>query len=683
MGLDEGKRKETAMNHKRNRNIWLALTLAVLLSGILSKDTVLTVRAKSDAAFSIDAEVLPSDKNTYDIRLTVENRGEDWEGVVRVEPNEGYRKPTAYDTSLSLPQGSKKQFMVSIPVIGLESSDGTVTVILLDRKGTEVQKEIFSRILVGQMQSLTMGILSDAYADLTYLDMGGRELYFYNDLYPIKLKELQQGSLEDELTSLTFLVIDQYNTDILTSDERQAIESWNLSGGVLILGTGAYAEDTLSGFDGGYLGIHYGEIPEPEDGDEESEYTGTYVDLSQLTKVELDLYTNRYNSIYYDYESGIWYGSMGSGSVCALTYSLAELGRKNAFNWNSAQEEFVERTLDEAGNYSSLRYSSSSGYDDNGWYILNMLGMVGNSNSILNFGILKGIVIIYVIFAGPVLYLILRFLRRRELYWFAVPATAVVGILIVFLAGRGFEVVSAKVYSVTMKNLSDRGQNEAYLYCYDANRKEWALKLSDDCIYAGPFYNTAYPDNTNDDSYFYHIQREGDTFYVGIDPDSSFEDSYFYVGKDGSGDGVEGSFVVQDLEINPVGISGTIMNDTNRDMDYVAVISHDELMYVYENFPAGASLNLYSEHPIYSTSNQSYRSYGFYRSYTYDLLRDYKDDKEYHKMSELSALGAGIQCAYPMLQDNGIIIIGVTDNWDKVVDDDCSEISYGCLYWVQ
>ena len=671
------------MNHKISNYFRAALVSVILLSAVLCKNVEFTARAKSYDAFSIDAEVLPSDKNTYDIRLTVENKGEDWEGVVRAEPNEGYKKPTAYDTALSLPQGSKKQFMVSIPVNGLESSDGTVTVTLLDRNGTEIQEEIFSRILVGQMQSLTMGILSDAYADLTYLDMGGGELYFYNDLYPIKLKELQQGSLEDELSSLTFLVIDQYNTDILTSDERQAIENWNLSGGVLILGTGAYAEDTLSGFDGGYLGINYYEIPEPEDGDEESENTGTYVDLSQLTTVELDVYTNRYSGIYCDYESGIWYGSMGSGSVCALTYSLAELGREGVFNWSSAQEEFVERMLDEAGNYSSLRYSSSSGYDDNGWYILNMLGMVGNSNSILNFGILKAIVIIYVIFVGPILYLILRFLKRRELYWFIVPATAVMGILIVFFAGRGFEVVSTKVYSVTMKNLSDNGPAGAYLYCYDANRKEWNLKLADDCEYAGPLYNTAYPDNTNDDSYFYHIQREGDTFYVGIDPDSNFEDSYFYVGKDSSGDGVEGSIVVQDLEIDSIGISGTIVNDTNRDMDYVAVISHDNLLYIYENFPVGAYFDLQSDHPLYSQSNSRYSSYNYYSSYIYDFLRDYRDKKEYYRLSELSALGAGIQSVSPMLQDNEIIIIGVTDNWDKVVDDDCSEISYGCLYLIQ
>ena len=671
------------MNQKIKKYITTALILVVLLGGVCSKDAVISADAKSDDAFSIDADMLLSDKNTYDIRLTVENRGADWEGVVRLEVSESFRKPSAYDTALSLPQGSKKQFIVSIPAIGLDSTDGTVTVTLLDRKGIEIQEEVFSRLLVGEMQSLSMGILSDAYSDLTYLDMGGEEIYYYDDFYPIKLMKLQQGSLEDELDSLTYLVIDQYNTDILTSDERQAIESWNLGGGVLILGTGAYAEDTLSGFDGGYLGIEYSEIAAPEDEGEESVNTGTYVDWSQLTTVELQVATHRYNSIHYDDELEIWYGSAGNGSVCAMTYSLAELGREDAFNWSSARETFVQRMLNNAGDYSSLRYSSSSGYDT-GRYILDMLGTLGNSNSILNFGILKGIVIVYVIFVGPLLYLLLRFIKRRELYWFVVPVTTVLGILLVFLAGRGFEVVSTKVYSVTMKNLSDNGQTGAYLYCYDANRKEWDLKLADDCEYAGAFYNSSYPDNANDDSYFYHIQREGDTFYIGIDPDSSFEDSYFYVGKDGSGDGVEGSFVAQDIKMRTIGISGTITNDTNRDMDYVAVIFPDELLCVYENFPAGASINLQKGHPIhYSDIFSSYSSYGYYSSYVYDFLWDFKDDKEYDKLSELAALGAGILGTYPMLQDDEIIIIGVTDNWDKVVDDDCSEISYGCLYSIQ
>ena len=668
------------MSLRKNRSLLVILSLAITLCGMLHGGSMITARAESGSAFALNAELLPSDKNTYDIRLTIENWGDDWEGVVRLKADEGLKSPSAYDTALSLPQGSKKQFTVSIPASSFDSTSSMVTVALLDRKGEQVYAKTFSRLLADRMQSLAMGILSDAYSDLTYLDMGGAELYYYNGFYPIKLVELQQGSLEDKLDTLTFLVIDQYNTDILTHDELKAIESWILGGGMLILGTGAYAEDTLSSYGRGYLGIQY----EPEDWDEESKSTGTYVDLSQLTTVELDISPDKYSSINYDYDSGIWYGSMGNGSVCVLAYSLAELGRKDAFNWSSAQEDYVERLLEVSTNYAAIgSLSTSSDNSQNNWYIQSLLGMLGNSSSILNFGILKGIVVVYVIFVGPVLYLILRFLKRRELYWFAVPVTAVLGILLVFFAGRGFEVVSTKVYSVTVKNLSDSNQTGAYLYCYDANRREWELRMADDCEYAGPFYNTKYPANSGDDSYFYHIQREGDTFYIGVDPDTNFEDSYFYVGKSGQRDGVEGKFLLDDLTVNPIGISGTIVNNTNQDMDYIAVIAQNNLLYVYENLPAGGSFDLGDEPPLYSMSNYYYGSHSYYSAYIYDFLWDIKDDGEYRKVSELAALGVGIQSVYPMLHADEFVIIGVTENWDKTVDDDCNEMPYGCLYMIQ
>ena len=48
------------------------------------------------------------DEETYDIQVTVENLGEDWEGTVRVMVDESYRMSTAYDVKLSLPEGSEK-----------------------------------------------------------------------------------------------------------------------------------------------------------------------------------------------------------------------------------------------------------------------------------------------------------------------------------------------------------------------------------------------------------------------------------------------------------------------------------------------------------------------------------------------------------------------------------------------
>lgn len=670
------------MKHKKMkmRGLLAALTF-MILSGGMFFEKAMTVRAESGDAFSIQAEMMPSDKETYSIRLTIENGGQDWEGTVRLTVDEDYRIPSAYDTALSLPQGSRKQFVVKIPINSIDSTNGTVKVTLLNRRDEKIAGKEFKRLLTGEMDALSMGILSDAYSKLTYLDMGGQDIYFYNDLYPIKLVELRQGSLNDELEALTFLVIDQYNTGILTEEELEAIEFWNLNGGVLVLGTGAYAEDVLSGFDGGYLEVSSGEIYAP--GDEYwsmYDYMGdAYVDKSQLTMAELQGtgYESNgyiYGDSYMDYYTGGWFESMGDGSVCIVPYSLTELGSLDESYWYIEPEDFIVGLIEHACNYAASRYSSSY-YDNYSYEIQRLLRVMGNSNSILNFGLLKVLVIVYVIFVGPVLYLILRLLKKRELYWVAVPITALLGIGMVYLAGRGFEVVSTKVYSVTVKNLSESGNDMTYLHCYDANRKEWDLRMADGCEYAGPFGSTSRY-GSYEDSYYYHIRREGDTFFLGIKPETNFENSYFYLSSSAYNSGVEGNLLLQDMLVDMGRINGTVVNDTNKDISYFAVAWNDS-MYVFEGLAAGESCRLQDMMPLYSMSGY------YYGSYMYGFLSNYYDDGEYGKVSALAALGVGIYDAMAQADQDELAVIGVVENWDKTVNDNCSEISYGCLYAVQ
>ena len=657
------------------------MALALLLGGLFKEGATLTARADSEGVFSIQAEMMPSDKETYNIRLTIENQGADWEGVVRLTVDESYRTPCAYDTTLSLPQGSRKQFVVKIPMnsSNLSNSSGTVTVTLLDGKERQVAQKEFRRLLTGQMDALSMGILSDAYSKLTYLDMGGRELYFYYDTYPIKLVELQQGSLEEELDALTLLVIDQYNTSILTEEELEAIELWNLNGGVLLLGTGAYAEDTLSGFDD-YLEIGVGGIHAP--GDEYAlNYSGSVyadMDLSQLTMAELYQTSVGYDW-YSNYYYGGWFEPIGNGSVCVLPYSFTELGGMDDSFWYTEPEDFVQGLLDNTSSNANSRYSTStSGYNSYGYDIRGFLGVIGNSNSILNFGVLRVIIVLYVIFVGPILYLILRMLKRRELYWVAVPVTAFFGIILVFFAGRGFEVVSTKAYSVTLKNLSEDKKSVTYLYCYDANRREWSLKMTDGCEYAGPYSNSY---NSYEDAYYYHIKKVGDEISLGIKPGTNFEDSYFYLSSTGNNSGTEGSLLTENLVYNMGGISGTIVNNTNKDIKYLAVVWQDsmknESMIVFEGLAAGSSYRLEDLQSLYDTAGS------YYNSYSYRFLSRYYDRKEYEEASALAALGVGIYHLMPQVDNNKFAVIGVVENWDKTVDDDCSEISFGCLYTLQ
>ena len=665
---------------KIKRGLITVVALALLLSGLFIKGTALTARADSADAFSIQAEMMPSDKETYSIRLTIENQGPDWEGTVRLVADESYRTPCAYDTALSLPQGSRKQFVVKIPM-NYTDTNGTVTVTLLDGKERMVAEGYFRHLLTGQMDALSMGILSDAYSKLTYMDMGGMDIYFYNDMYPVRLVELKQGSLVDELESLTYLVIDQYNTGILTEEELEAIELWNRNGGVLILGTGAYAEDVLSGFDEDYPGFSVSEVHAP--GDDYLFNTGyaerIYMEMGRLNLAELDPLGDVFYDSYNDDYLGGWFTPIGNGSAAVLSYSLAELSSLDAEYWYIKQEDFVQRLLESAGSYANSRYAISAyGNNDFSYEIRNFLGMIGNSNNVLGFGMLQIIIVLYVIFVGPILYLILRMLKRRELYWAAVPVTALLGIVLVFFAGRGFEVVSTKAYSVTLKNLSENKNSVTYLYCYDANRREWDLKMADGCEYAGP-YSSSY--NSYENNYYYHIKKVGDEFFLGIKPGSNFEDSYFYLGGTGNDSGTEGSLLTENLMYDMGGISGTIVNNTNKDIKYLAVVwresARDESIMVFEGLAAGSSCRLEDLKPLYDTAGY------YYASYAYSFLSNYYNRKEYDEAGVLAALGVGIYHLMPQTNNGSCAVIGVVENWDKTVDDDCSEVSYGCLYTLQ
>lgn len=652
----------------------MLLVFGILVCTLCMGRTGMVVRAEDQAdmqTFIIDAQMLPSDQLAYEIQLKVENQGQDWEGTVRLMMIEGDYvvyggfNSCAYDTELTLPQGSTKQFVVRVPKDGMDRTDRVVQVTLLDKNEGKVAQKEFGRLLQTEVDALNMGILSDEYTSLTYLDMGGSEFYYNSRHFPIKLEELNQDNLEDSLDTLNFLVIDSYNTDALSDKALESIRQWMDNGGALILGTGSSAVEVLAGFDN--LEIKCPRVDNPGAG---TYAFSDYVDVSQLHIAELvdasGIYEEGYDDIF-----GMT-RSWGAGAVEILPCSLAEVAQTNAAGDYEQQKSFVESMLYYVSSFSSLGYVSKNSNDYESMSSLQRIcSLLGNGSDRLQFGGLKLIVILYVVFVGPVLYLILRLAKKREFYWIAVPVTTLVGILLIYWAGRGFEVVSTNVYSVTIENLSEGGNARTYLRCYDAGYKEWNLRLAEGYEYAGPLVDGYY--GGNNENYFYHIRKEGDRLFFGIDPSTGFEDSYFQAGIVRE---PEAGSIYSDLQVNgQQSIGGTVVNETKRDFRYFAVSAGDHL-FVYKNLPAGAEVKLEEAEVVFNDDSSRYRSN------PYNFLWQVHDKME-KDLDILTALGMGLSQVNFMEDPDRIVIIGVTEDWDKVVDDNCSEVSYRCLYAVQ
>ncbi|MBD5476472.1 MAG: hypothetical protein HDR17_10930 [Lachnospiraceae bacterium] len=654
-----------------NQRLFRLFIFGIILCGVYMGRAGLTVRA-AEQAFVIEAKMLPSDQNAYEIQLKVENQGQDWEGTVRLMMRQDYYgrlNDCAYDTELSLPQGSTKQFVVKVPKDSIDRTDAIVQVILLDKKADKVADKEFGRLLQTEAAVLTMGILSDEYTSLTYLDMGGKEFSYYGKNYPIRLEELDQDKLADSLAAIDFLVIDSYNTGVLSDRVLEDIRQWRDNGGMLIIGTGSSAQEVLAGFDD--LGIQCSKVYDPGAGTYDSR---DYVDVSQLHMAELTDVNSKYKTTY---DMSILMCSEGDGAVGILPYSLSEAAKLNAAGTYELQKEFVESMLRQVSNCASARHGSGQYISiyDNMYFLTEISGYLGNGNNRLQFGWLKVIVILYVIFVGPVLYLILRFVGKRDLYWIAVPVTTLVGIFLVYFAGRGFEVVSTNVYSVTVENLTGGGHAQTYLRCYDAGHKEWELRLAEGCEYAGPLSDSNY--KSSDESYFYRIRKEGDRLFIGLNPSVGFEDGYFQAGI--AGEREQGSIYSDLYKDRRKRIRGTVTNKTMQDFKYFAVTIGDEL-FVYKNLPAGAEVKLEDTEVVYKNDGLYSNSMS---GYYYGFIREVLSGEMANDVDILTALGMGVYAAYSAGDPDRTVIIGVTEDWHKVVDDQCNEVSYGCLYAVQ
>ncbi|MBR1703658.1 MAG: hypothetical protein IJ716_17225 [Lachnospiraceae bacterium] len=682
-------------NAKRGMAVgfFLLMTAALVGIGLLAGGMISQakdIQSQDSLYYSIQAELVGSDRDSFSIQITIENNGPDWDGTVRVMPKQSPYQSymlSAYDTEISLPQGSRKQYTVRVgkdeEMLRYSNQEGSLQVYLLDKKGKKVSERSFDRFLIEDSQYLYMGILSDDFSALTYLDLGGDELYLDGNNYPVKLRDMTQTDLKDGLEELDYLVIDQYNTGVLTAEERDAISDWNYNGGVLMVGTGPYATDVLAGI-GDYLGVKCRSIYAVQENAQED----WVIVIAELQDVQ-----KRYSTSYYSSESGL-VGSQGDGAIMVLPFALSQLsGQTDLYQYGyGTVESYMRNMILDAYNYASVRYDSNN-YSDNMRYLTRIMKFWGNNSNALNFTLLKFIIFLYVIFVGPILYLILKFVKKKELYWVFVPVTTLCAVMLVFLGGRGFKVVNTSVYSVTLENTSGRGMDTSYLYCYDADHREWDLKLAEGYDFvSGVSDNYSYRYDPNDDegSYYYHMRKTGGANYFGIRPGSSFEDCFFRAQRNSRRDQNSGKIICDSILTSAAASSyfssgyyggrifGQVTNETGEDFVYYAVIA-DGSAYVYGELRNGETADLGTANPIYADLN----GYNLASQFMYDCLDD--DDKHWSnkQIGQLSAIGVAIASLYSNQDPDRVIVVGVTDSGDKVVDDKCYEVAYKCLYAVE
>ncbi len=657
----------------RKRLTAAALCLLCLL-GLMIMPGRMQVMADEVDYFTGEVSLLKELEDSYMFQIDVGNTGADFEGLVRLRfTGMSSEACCSYEQQISLPSGGQKQYKLTIPASNIEQTRGSGKIVFVNQKGKILQEIAFKDVLGGKMSGIQVGILSDDYDSLTYLDLGGEVYSVGNTEKPIRLKKLEKDQVDEALDALYFLVIDHYDTSALSAETVKSIEKWVDAGGCLLLGTGAYAEQTLAGMDLDFLCVSPGKTSQP--GEENSAslvgHTGSYyyaftdagIDFSQMAVTELAI-TGQGGFEAQEFPAVIVPRGKGCAAVSSISFGDQEM-QKAVGNSN------VARNI-----YDGIAYSSASSLTtmDSDWsyWGQNAFGVIDHKYTSVNFTFPKILMLIYVILVGPILYLLLRVAKKREMYWIFVPALAMVFVGILFIYGQTVKINRTSLYSVTVQEAAGTGEKdmETYFSGYHSGVKPWSVTLSDDYTYGGAGLNIyGSGGSTEKDHYFINY---GSGISIGMNPASNFETGFLYAAGRRAG---AGSIETEKLALGDAGISGTITNRTAYDFPYIYLRQEDFAM-IIQGFQSGETIDLSqitkSKRVIYETS--------YADDFYYEVVqRNGRNDKA-EDLDLKAALFIGANAANKHRDKDQVLVCGVVPDYGKTVSGKCSEISYGCFY---
>lgn len=407
----------------------------------------------------------------FAIAVDLENAGPTVTGELRVTAGAG--STTAFSTPVELATGSRKEYLLYAlpPPFG-----GNLSVQLVD--GDRVLGSVKVAIALHDQSQLLVGIVSDDPARIIgRLDLLPNQR---SGLPPVVVP-LTPTDLPERIQAwapLDRLVWQDVDTASLTTGQLASLEGWVAGGGQLVIVGGSAGADVLSGLPDALLPYRP---------------TGVLdIDPSVLRPVLGEL-------------------PGGATTMAALAGELSR-GRALATSGDrvvAADEAYGAGTVTLLGFDPTTSWIAQGGtLDAQLWRRLlpprsgGAVGLADDQAIVsalatmpsLALPPIAGLLVLllgYIVLVGPVNYLVLRWLDRREWAWVTVPALIVVFAVGSFGIGgllRGSNVILNEVSIVRGAPGTDRAVAQSYLGVFSPTRATFQLRVPGDALLAGPMY---------------------------------------------------------------------------------------------------------------------------------------------------------------------------------------------------
>ncbi len=471
------------MPHRPSRAARTTLSLAAAAMLLLTMLPALSVAAAADGGLTMTARALLQGHvragSWFAIAVDVENGGPTVSGELRISGGADSR--TRFGTVAELATGSRKEYLLYAmpPAFG-----GTMKVQLVS--GDKVVAEAGVAVALHDQTQLVVGVVSENPAKIVgQLDL----LPNQNGIAPVIIP-LTPADLPERIqawSALDRLIWQDTDAATLSAGQLASLRTWIAGGGRLVIVGGTAGADVLAAFPDDLLPYRPTSLLD--------------VDPATLRPILGGIPANATTLTAYA-------GNPGAGSTLAtsgdrviaadMAYgsgSVTLLGFDPSTSWIAEGDQY------DAPMWKRLLPPRTTGTvslsDDQ-----QIVGAVGNLPS-LALPPITGLLVLllgYILLVGPVNYLVLSRLDRREWAWVTVPALIAVfavGALGIGSLLRGSDVIVHQVAIVRGSPGTDQALAQTYLGIFSPTRATFQLKVDGDALLATPMNGDVFGGGTD------------------------------------------------------------------------------------------------------------------------------------------------------------------------------------------
>ena len=227
-----------------NKVLLVSLIVYLLLSGSIPINTFSAT--KEDKHITIDISYgygnIAKGGRYLPIHVFYKNfEDENFSGKVSIEFNEADNRKYAYEYDVNL---EGKDGVLSDYYIKISNKVDNIVVVLKDDQQGEVIKKVVSLNMAANQSKIMVGLLSDSQGRLNYFN----NVAINFGLLSLNTVNLSAGSFPKSssgLEQLDIIIISDFRIRDLSNEQSRALMDWVKQGGVLMIGTGTRADDTI------------------------------------------------------------------------------------------------------------------------------------------------------------------------------------------------------------------------------------------------------------------------------------------------------------------------------------------------------------------------------------------------------------------------------------------------------